>query len=364
MKSNRWLFILAALGLLAGASSAVYYSIQRKALPPVFKPAQNPYAEGIYASGILQSDQDSGTNTALYPEVSGTVRQILAREGQAVQQGQTLLLIDDSVQRSTAEQIRAQADAARTTLEALRAQPRPEALAVAQAQVDSAAATLKLNQDALDKLQHIYVRDPQLIAKDQLDNAVNTVKVSAANLAVARRQLDLTRAGAWKYDIAAQQQQYAALDKAYQSSLALLEKYTIKAPVSGTVLSVQTTVGSYVSPQGTFDTISGSNQPVLVMGGGAESVLAVRCYVDEILIQRLSLSASTPARLYVRGTEIQIPLQFVRVQPYISPKIQLSNERAERVDLRVLTVIFRFTRPAGVQLYPGQLVDVYIGRAA
>lgn len=362
MKNNRWLFVLAAIGVFAAAGSALYYSVQKKAQPPVFNPAQNPYGEGIYANGIVQSDQDSGTNTAIYPEVAGTVRQIRVKEGQVVKQGQTLLLVDDSVQRATAEQLHAQADAARTALDALRAQPRPETLAVSQAQVDSAAAALKLNQDALDKLQNIYARDPQLISRDQLDNAVNTVKVSNANVAVARRQFELTKAGAWKYDIDAQQQQYAAVDKAYQAALALLNKYTISAPVDGSVLSIQTTVGSYVSPQGTFDTISGSNQPIIVMGGGTESQLSVRCYVDEILIQRLTLTAATPARLYMRGTDINIPLQFVHIQPYVSPKIELSNGRTERVDLRVLTVIFRLNKPSGVKLYPGQLVDVYIGR--
>ncbi len=49
------------------------------------------------------------------------------------------------------------------------------------------------------------------------------------------------------------------------------------------------------------------------------------------------------------------------MQPYVSPKIQLSNQRLEKVDLRVLPVIFRFEPPAGVSIYPGELVDVYIG---
>jgi HlyD family secretion protein len=60
------------------------------------------------------------------------------------------------------------------------------------------------------------------------------------------------------------------------------------------------------------------------------------------------------------GTELKVPLEFVRVQPYVSPKIELSNERQERVDLRVLPVIFRFQKQ-DLPVYPGQLVDVYIG---
>ena len=42
------------------------------------------------------------------------------------------------------------------------------------------------------------------------------------------------------------------------------------------------------------------------------------------------------------------------------PKIQLSNALTERVDVRVLPVLFHFVRPTDVSMYPGQLVDVYI----
>ena len=143
-----------------------------------------------------------------------------------------------------------------------------------------------------------------------------------------------------------------------------LDKYTVRAPVDGSVLTIQTAVGSYVSAQGTYDTIAGGNAPLLVMGGGDGSALSVRCYIDEILIQRLALRQGTPAQMFVRGTDISLPLQFVRIQPYVSPKIELSSERTERVDLRVLPVIFRLGNPRGVQLYPGQLVDVYIGGTA
>jgi len=50
------------------------------------------------------------------------------------------------------------------------------------------------------------------------------------------------------------------------------------------------------------------------------------------------------AQMSLRGTDIKVPLEFVRVQPYVSPKIELSNERQEQVDLRVLPVIFRFEK--------------------
>jgi len=55
-----------------------------------------------------------------------------------------------------------------------------------------------------------------------------------------------------------------------------------------------------------------------------------------------------------------VPLTFTRIQPYVSPKIQLSDARQERVDLRVLPLIFRFASAKALNLYPGQLVDVYV----
>src|SRR5271165_2392584 len=144
-----------------------------------------------------------------------------------------------------------------------------------------------------------------------------------------------------------------------QPARALLARYTIGAPVDGVVLSITATLGSYVSSQGTLESYTAGAAPVLVMGNG-DDYGAVRCYVDEILIAKLGNPEGLEATMYVRGTDFQIPLEFVRVQPLVSPKIELSNQRTERVDLRVLPIIFRFKKPANIPIYPGQLVDVYV----
>ena len=356
---NRILFVLAIVGLLAGLGSAYLYSLHKRPLPPVFNPAPNPYAKGIYANGIVESYLTSGQNINVYPEVSGRVVRILVAEGASVRQGDPLIVLDDSIQHATVEQQEAQAEAALALLEELRAQPRPETLEVASAQAEAARASLKSAQDQLDKQQRSYTLEPKSVSKDSLDNAINAVKVARANLEVVQRQLELTQAGAWIYDVRNQERQYQALSKAAAASQALLAKYTIRAPEDGVILSITTTAGGYISPQGTYDTYTQSQAPALVMGSVAR-YLAVRCYVDEILLNRLPPPEQIRARMFIRGTNTSLPLQFVRVQPYVSPKIQLSNERTERVDLRVLPVIFRFEKPRALNLYPGQLVDVYI----
>jgi len=357
---NRAIFTLAALGLVLALVSAFIFSLQPQAQPPVFNPAANPYARGIYANGIVESAQAQGENINIYPEVSGPITQVLVAEGDKVRKGDALLTIDDAVQRATAEQQRAQAEAAQALLAELKAQPRPETLEVAAAQVENAKATLKNAQDQLAKQEQSYALNAKSVSRDALDNARNAAKIAETNLKVVQKQFALTKAGAWSYDIQNQERQYAALSKAAAAAAALLAKYTIRAPADGIVLSVEAAVGSYVSPQGAYDSYTQGMNPLVVMGTAGDQ-LQVRAYIDEILVHRLAEPAKMDAQMFVRGTDVHIPLTFSRIQPYVSPKIELSDQRQERVDVRVLPVIFRFERPKGLNLYPGQLVDVYVG---
>ena len=357
---RKLLMAIALAGVIAGCVLSYLSGITEAAQPPLFNPAANPYPNGIYANGIVESDQSSGENINVYPEVSGTVKQILVAEGQEVRKGTALVLIDDSIQRGTVEQLQAQAQAAFAVLEELKAQPRKETLDVSEAQVASAQAALKTAQDELDKQRAAYDLNPKTISKDALDSAMNAVANAQANLEVARRQRDLTKAGAWIYDIRNQEKQYNALVNSHSSASALLSKYTLRAPSDGIVLAINSTTGSFVSGQGTYDTYTQGMTPVLVLGS-PHARLNVRCYVDEILVPRLPAPARMKAQMSVRGSNVKLSLQYVRMQPFVSPKIELSDERLEQVDLRVLPVIFRMEKPKDLNLYPGQLVDVYIG---
>jgi HlyD family secretion protein len=190
--------------------------------------------------------------------------------------------------------------------------------------------------------------------------AADTVKQAEAALDVARRQYDLIKAGAWSYDIVNQEKQYEALKQACQAADALLQKYSVRAAVDGVVLAVNAAVGGYVSPQGDYDTYTELNDPVMILCG-PQDFMQVRCYVDEILVSKLPTAWHMQAQMQIIGTELKVPLEFVRVQPYVSPKIELSNQKQEQVDLRVLPVIFRFEK-RDVPVYPGQMVDVFIGQ--
>ncbi len=304
---NKIIFGAAIVGLLIGIVSAYIFGIEKKPQPPAFTPASNPYPKGIYANGIIESYQKSGENINIYPEVPGTVRQIHVSEGATVKKGSPLILIDDAVQRATVEQ--------------------------QKAQVELAAASLKNAQDQFDKLKKSYEMEPLSVSKNDLDNAENAANVARANAHVAMKQYELSRT--------------------------LLSKYAIQAPEDGIILSINTAVGSYVSAQGSYDTYTQTFTPILVMGS-SHPFIGVRCYIDEILVHRLPQASLIKATMSIPGTDVKIPLEYVRIQPYVSPKIELSNQRTERVDVRVLPVIFRCPKPKNISLYPGQLVDIYI----
>jgi HlyD family secretion protein len=282
-----------------------------KSEPPAFKPASNPYRSGIYANGIIESAQQAGANVNIYPEVSGTVMKILVSEGAQVKNGTPLIMLDDTVQRSTAES--------------------------AKASVAVAEAALGNVQSQYEKLKVSWNLDPRSVSRDALDTASNAVRSAKASLELTRKQ--------------------------YEAAKALLGKYTLTARQDGMILAINTSVGSYISSQGGYNSYTSGYVPVIVMGNPDNS-LQVRCYVDEILIQRLPEPKRISASMSIRGTTIKIPLKFVRFQPNVTPKIELSSQRTERVDVRVLPLIFSFEKPENLTLYPGQLVDIYIGEQA
>jgi HlyD family secretion protein len=293
--TNTVIFGISIMGFLGGLVAAHFFAKKKPALPPAFKPAENPYPSGIYAEGIIESAQVSGSNASLFPEVSGVVTRILVAEGQQVKKGTALLTLDDSVPR---------------------------------AQADAARAALKSAVDALAKQEAAYALDSRSVSRDALDTARNAASAARGTSSAAN---------------------------------ALLSKYTLRATADGVVMALNASVMSYLSPQGVYDPYTQGYDPIVTLGA-PQADLQVRCFVDEILLTRLPSAQSMRAQLAVRGSDLRIPLQFVRIQPFVSPKIELSDQRQERVDVRVLPILFRFAAPSNVNIFPGELVDVYIGQ--
>ena len=103
-----------------------------------------------------------------------------------------------------------------------------------------------------------------------------------------------------------------------------------------------------------------ANQP-LVMLGNTEK-LHVRVDIDEHDIPRFH--AGLPAVAVPRGNlQEKYLLEFVRVEPFVVPKKSLTGDTTERVDTRVLQVIYEFDPAGRPPLFVGQQVEVFIDTA-
>jgi len=128
-----------------------------------------------------------------------------------------------------------------------------------------------------------------------------------------------------------------------------IERRTVRARVPGRILQIKTRLGEFAQA-------GVVNPPLMLLG--SDTRLHVRVDIDETDAWRLRPDARAVA--FVRGNaELRTPLRFVRIEPYVVPKTSLTGDTAERVDTRVLQVIYSFD-PASVPVHVGQLMDVYI----
>jgi multidrug resistance efflux pump len=158
----------------------------------------------------------------------------------------------------------------------------------------------------------------------------------------------LLKAGAWAADKAVAKAAVAQAEAAVQQTWTDLDRRVARAPIDATVLQVNLRPGEFVGTP--------PNQPLVVLGDTA--VLHVRADVDENDIHRFR--PGMPAVAKLRGDPSrEFPLRFVRVEPYVVPKKSLTGDNTERVDTRVLQVIYA-VETKGATLYVGQQVDVFL----
>jgi HlyD family secretion protein len=140
--------------------------------------------------------------------------------------------------------------------------------------------------------------------------------------------------------------QAEAASKASETEIA---RSRVTAPIDGEILKLNVRSGEF-APAGV------TAEPLLLMGSLAP--LHLRVDVDEQDAWRVQPQAKAIAS--VRGnSSLQTTLEFVRFEPYVTPKRSLTGASTERVDTRVLQVIYRF-HPDQLPIHVGQQMDVFI----
>jgi multidrug resistance efflux pump len=335
---------LLALGLLTFAVLHVVRAQQSPPPPPpVVEPARSPYARTVAAAGLVEAQTE---NIAVGTHLPGVVVEVVVKVGQRVKKGDALFRVDERQLAAELKYRKAALAAARAQLDRLEAQPRPEEVPPSEAKVREAEANLLDQQEQAARARGLAVR--KAIAEEDLVRHQQAAKMAAEQLARAEAEYKLLKAGAWAPDKEVARSAVVQAEAQVAQTQTELERLTVRALVDGDVLQVNVRPGEYVgAPPG---------QALVVLG--CVDRLHVRVDVDEHDIPRFRLGAR--ARAMPRGDpHQQFELTFVRVEPYVIPKKSLTGDNTERVDTRVLQVIYAVA-PSQGRLFVGQQVDVFI----
>jgi RND family efflux transporter MFP subunit len=310
MLFRKFSFYLALFGVFA-AVALVRRMQQRPPQPaPVSQPARSPYDDTVAATGIVEARRE---NVKLASPKAGLVTRVFVKVGDRVKARAPLFQLDDREAQARVISLTAQVESARAAL---------------------AAQEVEL-ADGTDQLERFQKLEQQKVAtEDELKRRWFAVETAKARLLATKAQ------------IAAAQSQ---LEQA-RTELAVL---TVHAPRDGELLQVNVR-------EGEFAPAAVMAEPLMLLGD--VETLQVRAEVDEQ--NAVLVEANKPARGSLKGhADLTVNLRFVRVEPFVIPKRSLTGDSLERVDTRVLQLIYEFDRPS-FPIYVGQQVDVFIERSA
>jgi HlyD family secretion protein len=239
--------------------------------------------------------ETSTENIAVGTEIAGVVTKIYVEVGSRVKAGDPLFSIDSRATRAELA-------------------TRQAAVQVAEAALAEAKYQLELGQ---------RLTEQRVLSVEENKNRGFAAQKAEAQLAQARAQLKSTETD--------------------------LERLTVPAPVDGQVLQVKVHRGEF-APTGAL--------PIPLILLGSVDNLHVRVDVEEHEAWRVRPEAAATAA--VRGNaNLKTPLTFVRFEPFVVPKKSLTGDSTERVDTRVLQVIYRI-EDNNLPLFVGQQMDIFI----
>ena len=347
MVRTYFLPILAIAGVLFSVRMAVRSATPVVPSEPVAQPANSPYKDFVAGAGIIEA---SSENIAIGTLVPGVVTEVNVVVGQKVAKGDPLFRIDDRDKAAELKIRQTTLDVARQQLERLQRLPRPEDVPPVEARVREAESSLADLKNQLTMREN--VSDKRAISAEELLQKKYAVQTAEARLKQAQAELALMKAGSWDEDIAVMKAQVAAAEAQVGATQTDIDRLTARSPIAGEVLQVKVRVGEF-APTGVVAT------PLMMVG--TLDRLHVRVDVDENDAWRIKDGA--PAEAFVRGNrDLTTKLDFVKFEPYVVPKKSLTGESTERVDTRVLQVIYAFDRSA-LPVYVGQQMDVFITAA-
>jgi multidrug resistance efflux pump len=344
-------FTAILLSVLGFGTAAFYVNgtqLKAPALVPAREPLQTAFVKQIAGVGIIESRLK---NVRVAPHFGGRVEGVYVNESMKVKKGDRLYQLDTCQLESQLKSQQRLAASLAAKVERLKNEPRNVDVTPLEASVIAKKARLADIEQNLKRYEKLLPRG----AVTENDTVQRRCDLAEAEAELKHSEADLAkvRAGAWEYDIEQAKQEYQqAIAKGREIEVKIAQS-TVRAPIDGEILQVNVRPGEYVQEI--------SNEPSVLLGN--TETLQVRVDIDEVNASRVT--AQMPAVASPKGdSTVRFPLHFLRIEPYMQPKKNLTGNTAERNDVRVLQLLYSFKKTPDLPVYVGQQVDVFLSANA
>lgn len=336
-----------AVGMFVFSVYHLLFAVERHSLTsPRLDPPRAEYVRRISASGLVEAREE---NIAIGTAISGIVTDVYVQadtDAATVSKGTPLFRVDDRHFRSQLEIEKAKLATAQAQLARLQQLPRQEEIPVSEAKTRAAAAAKRQAEDEYERGKLLLERH----AISEADEIARELEWARADQEWqhAHSEEQLLKAGAWKPDLSIAEANIQAARSQVAHLETELDRCIVRAPCDSRVLKVNMRPGEHVS--------ASSGEPLMVLGD--LSRLNVRTQIDEQDLARFD--SQLPAVGLPRGNSLlEVPLKLVRVEPFVVPKKAFTGNNTERIDTRVLEVIYELG-PSDREFYVGQQFDIFI----
>jgi multidrug resistance efflux pump len=337
--------LIAAVALGFGIATLTHLT-PKEQLAAAPNPPPLTKLEGNTISGLGEI-QMAGEPVAIATPIAGIVANVHVVPGQQVSVGEPLFTLDDRALRAELNNRKAIHATAVAKLSRLKAGNRPQDFPPAEAKVAAAAAALARHKDAWERAKSSV--GSRTLSEEEYVSRKCAFDQAHAELGQLQAELEKLKAGTWSHDIEiAERESEAALLGVEQIRIDI-DRLVVRAPVEGLVLHVDVRPGEFAESRKT-------EKPLVQLG--VNGPLRVRVQIDEEDAGRVRSQARAEA--YLRGRDrTPIELRFLRIDPRIVPKSSLTGGATERVDTRVLYVVYEVVNGPS-NLYAGQKIDVFM----
>lgn len=258
--------------------------------------------------------------------VDGLLTAVLVQEGQQVRTGQVIARIDCREIESQIDEARALAERARQNRLRLLRGSRPEERR--KAADETAVAEAQFRQAQLQHQRVAQLFNTAVVSKEELDKAARDLAVAESTLHAIKNQQALVNAPPLPEELARADSEVRLAEEQARTAKARLDKCTVKAPLSGTVLRTFLKAGESVST--VFP------QPIVSLANTSQ--IRVRAEVDERDVGRVYLGQSVIV-LADAYPDTKFAGKVSRVGAVMGRKKVRTGDPAEKSDRDVLEVL-------------------------